>query len=323
MKTTHLAGMVIVAILGSAQSYVGGATNLASGTDGTKPPSPMNALADVLAGTWSITWHAQDGGVVGEGEESWRFAPGESALIEENRSRLRGASTDDYAAIWWDSKSHTMRGIWCDPTINDEGCSGFVVASEGNQIVLTGEWEYQGTRQAWREVFRRAGATMTQTLHVGDPGSELKAVSLIRGQLMTENVENGRSQEGLELTKLATDAGHAYAARDLITLRQVTADDYVQTDVRGQVLNKDQWLAFVKNRASELSVETDTVQVRFYGETAVVSGHWTYTRKQDGKISHSQWTSVWTRDPSGWKRHAFQNTYINPDADRCATGACP
>jgi hypothetical protein len=35
------------------------------------------------------------------------------------------------------------------------------------------------------------------------------------------------------------------------------------------------------------------------------------------KITYSRWNSVWTRDSGGWKRHNFQNTYINPNADRC------
>jgi ketosteroid isomerase-like protein len=126
-----------------------------------------------------------------------------------------------------------------------------------------------------------------------------------------------------ELTRLASEAGRAYAHRDLPTLERLTADDYVQTDVRGGVLNRSQWLEFVKNRKTELDVESDDVQVSFYGSAAVVRGHWTYTLKGDGKdvTSYSQWTSVWTRYPDGWKRHVFQNTYINANADRCAIEA--
>jgi ketosteroid isomerase-like protein len=122
-----------------------------------------------------------------------------------------------------------------------------------------------------------------------------------------------------ELTRLATVAGRAYANRDLAILEGLTADDYVQTDVRGGVLNRTQWLEFVKNRKSELTVDTDDVHVAVYGVAAVVRGHWTYTRRAAGKpaVTHSQWTSVWTRYPDGWKRHVFQNTYVNANADRC------
>jgi len=129
----------------------------------------------------------------------------------------------------------------------------------------------------------------------------------------------------ITLTDLAAEAGHAYARRDLAALERLVADDYVQTDVRGGVLNRSQWLEFVKNRKSNLTVETDNVQISFYGTTAVVRGHWTYTMKTDIKdvIEYSQWTSVWTLTPDGWKRHVFQNTYVNPNADHCAQAASP
>jgi ketosteroid isomerase-like protein len=93
------------------------------------------------------------------------------------------------------------------------------------------------------------------------------------------------------------------------------------TDVRGGVLKRAEWREFVRNRKSVLAVQCDTVEVRFYGEAAVVTGEWTYTMtRPEGKVtSHSRWTSVWTKYTDGWKRHVFQNTYVNPDADKCAT----
>jgi len=323
MKSTRLFLIALVAVsalgvLAHAQESSSVPTP-ASQLDRTHLPPEMRVVADTLAGKWSITWIGADGRVIGEGEELWKLAPGGSALIEENRSKVHGASAEDYAAIWWNNKTQSIRGIWCDPTINDEGCSGFTVTVEGKDVVLAGEWEYQGKRQAWREVFSRSGSKMTQVLHVGDPGKDLKPVSTIRGTVGDDG--NDRITDTEELTNLATDAGTAYAARDLDRLKRLTADDYVQTDVRGGVLNKEQWLAFVRDRHSELMVETDDVRIQFYGETAIVSGHWKYTRKEDGGISDSRWTSVWTRSSEGWKRHAFQNTYVNANADRCSTEA--
>ena len=127
------------------------------------------------------------------------------------------------------------------------------------------------------------------------------------------------------LTHAACEAGHAYAARDLDALDRLTADDYTQTDVRGAVLDRTAWREFVRNRKSVLSVECDGVEVRFYGDAAVVTGGWTYANHTSQGIvtTHSRWTSVWTMGATGWKRHAFQNTYVNPLADRCAPGAQP
>lgn len=138
--------------------------------------------------------------------------------------------------------------------------------------------------------------------------------------LIPFNVPAEQANDTTELTRLAAEAGRAYASRDLKALEQLTAEDYLQTDVRGGVLDRRQWLEFVKNRRSELTVESDDVRVRLYGDAAVVTGYWTYTNKTDRKnnITHSRWTSFWTRSSDGWKRHAFQNTYVNPNADHCA-----
>jgi ketosteroid isomerase-like protein len=135
-----------------------------------------------------------------------------------------------------------------------------------------------------------------------------------------EERNSNRSIDSVALTALACEAGRAYAARDLGALEKLSADDYEQTDVRGGVLNRAQWLEFVHNRKSEMTVECDSVEVRIYGEAAIVTGNWTY--KRSGQVDkpgiRSRWTSVWTKSGTDWKRHLFQNTYINPNADHCA-----
>lgn len=128
-----------------------------------------------------------------------------------------------------------------------------------------------------------------------------------------------RAADTARLTQLACEAGQAYARRDLRSLDALTADDYVQTDVRGGVLQRAEWLEFVRNRESELAIACDATEIRYYGDVAVVTGAWTYTRKAAPAdvVTHSRWTSVWTSSAAGWKRHAFQNTYVNPNADHC------
>jgi ketosteroid isomerase-like protein len=129
-----------------------------------------------------------------------------------------------------------------------------------------------------------------------------------------------------QLTNLAAEAGHAYARRDLASLERLTADDYVQTDVRGGVLPRSQWLDFVRNRKSEMTVDTDNLQISFYGATAVVAAIGrtpAKTPKERTSSNTSQWTLVWTLTPAGWKRHAFQNTYVNANADHCPPPAAP
>ena len=143
----------------------------------------------------------------------------------------------------------------------------------------------------------------------------------------SDAIRPDHAADTIALTQLACEAGRAYARRDLKTLDAMTAEDYVQTDVRGKVLTRPEWRDYVQNRQSELSIRCDAIEVRYYSEVAVVTGAWTHTRKtpKDDVVTHSRWTSVWTKSAAGWKRHVFQNTYINPNADQCDTqvpGSC-
>ncbi|MEP6885889.1 MAG: nuclear transport factor 2 family protein [Gammaproteobacteria bacterium] len=141
----------------------------------------------------------------------------------------------------------------------------------------------------------------------------------------SDAIRSGHSADTIKLTQLACEAGRAYARRDLDTLEAMTAEDFVQTDARGRVRTHPQWRDYVSNRKTEFSIQCDAIEVRFYAEVAVVTGAWTYTRKTTATdaVTHTRWTSVWTKSDTGWKRHLFQSTYINPNADACATQAPP
>ena len=178
MQVILVLGVIAVA---NARQSPPSAPTPSSKTEKAQPPVQMRAIVNALAGTWSITWLDKEGRAIGAGEEVWRSAPGGSAFIEENRSMVNGEPADDYAAMWWDSKAQQIRGIWCDASINDEGCSGFDVGLESDNVVLTGQWEYHGKRQVWREVFSGTGTVMKQMLYIGEPGKELMLSGTIRG----------------------------------------------------------------------------------------------------------------------------------------------
>lgn len=122
--------------------------------------------------------------------------------------------------------------------------------------------------------------------------------------------------------------GRAYARQDLATLDRLNAEDYIQTDTRGVVVTHDRYPEYVRQRTADafkngvptLSIDCGSIEVRLYGDAAVVTGGWTYTvKKPEGNlVRQSRWTSLWTRYPAGWKRHAFQNTWTSPDANRPA-----
>jgi ketosteroid isomerase-like protein len=136
----------------------------------------------------------------------------------------------------------------------------------------------------------------------------------------------GSQADTAQLTTLSCEMGRAYARQDLAALDGLSAEDYTQTDTRGVVVAhadyseylRQRFAAFAKNATSKLTIDCDNIEVRVYGDAALVTGGWTYiVHKAEGDTNRrSRWTSMWTRYPTGWKRHAFQNTWVNPDANR-------
>jgi Domain of unknown function (DUF4440) len=123
----------------------------------------------------------------------------------------------------------------------------------------------------------------------------------------------------LLLTSAVVNAGDLTSNHDIAQLTSLGCEmgrAYARQDVAAQ---------YVKNGSSMLSIDCNDIEVRLYGNAAVVTGEWTYTvRKPEGDTSRrSRWTSMWTRYSGGWKRHAFQNTWVNPDANQPAAITAP
>lgn len=141
-------------------------------------------VINALSGHWSIAetdaprQHTPT--ATRSGTEVWYTATGGITLIEEYNTKAADGDAHDTALIWWDGKAQRILGLWC-ADINDQGCSGFTVRWERSDIIMSGEWESQGKRLAWREVFVFAGpSSFTQTLYIGSPGRNLERASVIQ-----------------------------------------------------------------------------------------------------------------------------------------------
>jgi len=144
-------------------------------------PSPeMQSLTKMLAGRWSIhqAFEPRGGmkGDVGQGLEIWRPGPGARSLIEELQTRVGDREFSGLGVIWWDIQAQGYRVIWCG-SANPRGC---VVMSklahwEGGEFVVGDEFERDGGRVVYREVFSDLTPdSFTQTIYEGESGGELK-----------------------------------------------------------------------------------------------------------------------------------------------------
>jgi Protein of unknown function (DUF1579) len=179
-----------------ATSQVPAATSL-------QPAHEMQRLTNMLAGRWSIgqVFEPRGGmpkGVVGKGTEVWRPGPGSLSLIEELQTRVGDREFSGLGVIWWDTQAQGYRVIWCG-SANPRGC---VVMSklaqwEGDQFVVGDEFERDGRKVVYREVFSDVTPdSFTQTIYEGESEGELKrkltihAAKVARAALSDPNHEN-------------------------------------------------------------------------------------------------------------------------------------
>jgi hypothetical protein len=147
----------------------------------------MRRIVNALSGRWSFTETSvprpgASNTSRSRGEEVWHTATGGLTLVEDNHTKSATGDSYDTAVIWWDGKAQKIRGIWCSD-INDEGCNGFDVRWDGDDVVMAGEWELGGQRRAWKEVFAQTGPnSFTQTLYFGPPGGAMERAAEIRAK---------------------------------------------------------------------------------------------------------------------------------------------
>jgi ketosteroid isomerase-like protein len=107
-----------------------------------------------------------------------------------------------------------------------------------------------------------------------------------------------------ELIKLENAWADAVVKKDLAFLEGIWADDYAWTASDGNVWSKAQTLASLKSgEDAVLSLRTDDVKVRVYGDAAVATGRSTFNETFKGKdVSGSErFTDTWVRRSGRWQ----------------------
>ena len=151
------------------------------------PGAQIEKLLHAFEGTWTIHEKlAPDStlpnGATGEGRIVWRPGPGGFSVVEDYQSKQGDRQVTGLAVFWWDDSVGGYRTIWCDST-NPGGCISFKNAArwDGEQLVLAEDYEINGKKFTFREVFDGITSTgFTQTLYGGESGKELKVDQTIR-----------------------------------------------------------------------------------------------------------------------------------------------
>ena len=92
--------------------------------------------------------------------------------------------------------------------------------------------------------------------------------------------------------------------------QQHLADDFVCIDSEGSVLNKEAFLEHTSRGPYVADYKLEDVEVRIYGETALVQATGLFTRK-DGAPGMCRYTDVYVRSGDDWKVVSAQITRFN------------
>ena len=157
-----------------------------------KPGAPMERLLRAFEGTWAIhekfaAGPSRPNGATSEGKIVWRPGPGGFSLVEDYKSKQGDRQVTGLGVFWWDESAGGYRTIWCDST-NPGGCISFknVVRWDGAQLVLVEDYEMNGKKFTFKEVFSDiTSGTFTQTLYGAEAGGALKVDQTVRATKST------------------------------------------------------------------------------------------------------------------------------------------
>lgn len=149
--------------------------------------------------------------------------------------------------------------------------------------------------------------------------------SMSQAQSSSEKRVPGKSSDA-EVLKAVDKFYDAFLAGNVETVKSMTAEEYLQTDVLGRVQDKSAWLAeyympiVERMKAGKFKwevFERRDIQVRRYGSVAVVIGLTRFKGSNDAKTVELRFTQVWLKTKRNWQRVVFQNAWIpTPDQNR-------
>ncbi len=113
------------------------------------------------------------------------------------------------------------------------------------------------------------------------------------------------------ILRTESEWAEAHLRLDLATIARIMADDYVIIGKDGTVIARDEALASYRDDVRKWEyARSDELDVRVYGEAAVVIGRWTARGENNGKRFDyvARFMSVYVRRDGQWYIAAEQST---------------
>jgi len=126
-------------------------------------------------------------------------------------------------------------------------------------------------------------------------------------------MSNCAERDQMRLQQLNEQYIEAVLKADVYWYRQHLADDFVCIDSEAKVLDKEAFLQHTSRGPYLAGYKLEDVNVRIYGETALVQATGLFTRK-DGVPGMCRYTDVYVRSGDDWKVVAAQITRAQTQA---------
>ena len=126
-----------------------------------------------------------------------------------------------------------------------------------------------------------------------------------------------------EIRQIEIEWGNAFLRRDIAALDRFMADQYILTDPLGNVRDKTESLAAIETSEVRFeSTESDNVNVRINGDTAVVTGRSTFRGRYKGwsVAGQYQYTDVLVKRRGSWRAVGSHITALGTGALRLKVG---
>jgi ketosteroid isomerase-like protein len=124
--------------------------------------------------------------------------------------------------------------------------------------------------------------------------------------------EDAAREDILQLEQMRCEA---LRSRDMSALDALMADDLVHIHGNGHIDGKAAYLAGVANKYTFHRIERGDLQIRIYGDVAVVVGPLRQTVSVSGidKLNEisALTTQIWVRSDAGWKQTLCQNQFLS------------
>jgi len=265
-----------------------------------------------FAGAWEGTSKGQPGN--GSVEREYRFALNGAFLEVKNRSSYpqqeknpKGETHEDHGFISYDKqrKKFVLRQFHVEGFVNQYALTS--ISADGKTITFESE-SIENIPAGWRarETYKLASNDeLVEVFELAAPGKEFAVYS----ESALKRKKSSTSADAEELTRLETVWNEAHTRGDAEALDRLWAEELVVTVPNMPVMTKPESLGIWRSgRMKFQRYQTSEVQIRVYGETAVVTGRLERTRNLNGRDVEDNWrfTKVYIRREGRWQVVSWQ-----------------